>query len=34
MVEREVETFEAEAATLPDQFESLARDVRDKLPTD
>jgi hypothetical protein len=33
-VEREVEKFEEEAATLRDQFESLARDVRDKLPTD
>jgi len=33
-VEREVEKFEDEAATLRDQFESLARDVNDNLPTD
>lgn len=33
-VEREVERFEDEASTLKDQFESLARDVQDKLPTD
>jgi len=34
MVERGVKTFEKEAATVCDQFGSLARDVRDKLPTD
>lgn len=32
-VERDVEKFEDEAATLRDQFESLARNVHDKLPT-